>query len=37
MESPERDEFYSINNADAQRMLVSVRRAGEWVGYPYTT
>jgi len=32
MDGAERKEFYSINDAEAQRMYVGVRRAKEWVG-----
>jgi ubiquinone/menaquinone biosynthesis C-methylase UbiE len=37
MENPERREFYSINDAEAQRIYVGVRRARVWVGFllPY--
>ena len=33
MEGSEHREFYSINDAEAQRMYVGVRRAKDWVGF----
>ena len=33
MEDSQRKEFYSINDAEAQRIYVGVRRAKEWVGF----
>ena len=33
MEGSEHREFYSINDAEAQRMYVGVRRARDWVGF----
>jgi ubiquinone/menaquinone biosynthesis C-methylase UbiE len=33
MENPDREEFYTFNNAEAQRTYVGVRRAKDWVGF----
>lgn len=33
MENAERKEFYTLSNADAQRIYVGVRRAKDWVGF----
>lgn len=33
MEDPERKEFYTLNNAEAQQTYVGVRRAKDWIGF----